>query len=201
MNTTETTCASVALSSLSNEELKVLSVLWVRPLGLRSERDVARQAGLDPAKALVVLQELERREMVDHREITIAEGRAKQVRVWVLRIIPNWITEEIASAIHANLPPNEISKLMQGANNERVPARFSHLFWNADLSKLNLSDHAVSIAQSVLEHYDVEALSWAIRSIPAEAFTKVANQKRGCNPRIRKLAANIAAYKESCLIH
>ncbi len=180
------------LDGFTREELFILHVLQKRPFGLRSARAVARCAGISPSTASDALHELEQRGIVEHRCVTVAEGHAKQIEVWTLRIDPYWMTDDLAALIRSVAPPTPRQR------NERavyVPQRFKHLFWNADLSKLNTSTHGPAIAISILEQYDPHALAWIINNLDKEAFSVAAGQRRGLSPKILALASHIAESK------
>ncbi len=93
------------LDGFTREELFILHVLQKRPFGLRSARAVARCAGISPSTASDALRELEQRGIVKHRCVTVAEGHAKQIEVWTLRIDPNWMTDDLAALIRSVAPP------------------------------------------------------------------------------------------------
>ncbi|MHB8319142.1 MAG: hypothetical protein ACYDEP_07945 [Acidimicrobiales bacterium] len=180
----------------SREELFVLSVLWRHPFGLRSGRAAARLAGVQPATALKVLRSLEARAMVERYATTVAEIRPTEVVLWKIRLSPYWITEDIAKAIRATAPPTVTHPRR---TDRSVPRRFKHLFWNTDIAHLAIDTHGPSIAASILEQDDTDALAWAVMTLPPHAFRRVANAQRGVTPEIRKLAADIADYQEQWL--
>ncbi len=180
------------LDGFSREELFVLCVLQKRPFGLRSGRLVARHAGISPTTALKVLKSLEKRGMVEHRYEMVAEGVVKEISVWVLRVESYWITDAIASQIRSTIPP------APGLNTQidmKVPRRFKHLFWNADVAELNTKDHGPAIAIAVLEQDNPHALAWAIQNLSPEAFAVAALPRRGSTPAMSALAAHIAGKK------
>ena len=180
------------LDGFTREELFILHVLQKRPFGLRSARAVARCAGISPSTASVALRELERRGIVEHRCVTVAERYAKQIKVWTLWIDPNWMTDDLAARIRSVTPPTPSQR------NERavyVPQRFKHLFWNGDLSKLNTSTHGPAIAISILEQDDPHALAWIIDNLDKEAFSVATCQRRGLSPSTLALASHIAESK------
>ena len=77
----------------------------------------------------------------------------------------------------------------------KVPRRFKHLFWNADLAELNTKDHGPAIAIAVLEQDNPHALAWAIQNLSPEAFAVAALPRRGSTPAMSALAAHIAGKK------
>lgn len=180
------------VEGFSREELFVLNVLYKRPFGLRSGRLVARHAGISPTTALKVLKSLEQRGMVEHRHEVVAEGVSKEISGWILRVGPYWITDAIASEIRSTIPPAPELKTQRDT---KVPRRFKHLFWNADLAELNTKDHGAAIAIAVLEQDNPHALAWAIQNLSPEAFAVAALPRRGSTPAMSALAAHIAGKK------
>lgn len=177
------------LDGFTREELFILHVLQKRPFGLRSARAVARCAGISPTTASDALRDLERRRFVEYRRVTVAEERARQIDVWILRMDPSWMRDDLAALIRSVVVPAQTRPLPQEVS---VPRRFKHLFWNADLSKLNTVDHGPAIAISIIEQYNPHALAWAIRNLDREAFAVAACQQRGLSPEVRALASAIA---------
>ncbi|WP_129662721.1 DUF6922 domain-containing protein [Phytoactinopolyspora endophytica] len=75
---------------------------------------------------------------------------------------------------------------------EQMPERFAYLFWNADLSSLDLERDARYIASRLLMADDVAAWGWAVQHLPADALASVA-KLRHASPRRAALARNLAA--------
>ncbi|MHB8263777.1 MAG: MerR family transcriptional regulator [Acidimicrobiales bacterium] len=178
------------VEGLTREELFVLSSLYVRPFGLRSRRLVAVQAGISPSTASKSLNNLMHRGMVEHRHATEAVGSAREIDVWILRLIPYWLTDSYAAALRCTIPPVRIQAVGQDS---RVPGRFRHLFWNADRKRLNTRDHGTAIAISILEQNNPHALAWAMRNIDPEAFALASRPRRGSTPDRLALAGHISA--------
>ncbi|MDA8374764.1 MAG: MarR family transcriptional regulator [Actinomycetota bacterium] len=177
------------VDGFTREELFVLKVLQERPFGLRSVRAVARYTGISPTTASDALRKLEQRGIIEHRCVTVAEGRARQIQVWILRIDPYWMRDNFVALIRSVVVPAQTRPLRREMF---VPRRFKHLFWNADLSKLNTTDHGPAIAISIIEQYDPHALAWAIKNLDKEAFAVAARQRRGLSPEMLALASHIA---------
>lgn len=180
------------VDGFTREELFVLNVLLKRPFGLRSGRLVARHGGISPSTALKALNNLERRGMVEHRNEVVAEGVVKEISVWILRVNPYWITDKIALDIRSSIPP---APTLPMRKDTKVPRRFKHLFWNADLAALNTKDHSPAIAIAVLEQDNPHALAWAIHNLDPEAFAIAALPRRGSTPEMSALASHIARRK------
>lgn len=76
---------------------------------------------------------------------------------------------------------------------QRVPERFAYLFWNADLSTLDVVRDARYIASRLLMADDVAAWHWAATHLPVEALLSVA-KLRHATPERAALARNLAAH-------
>ncbi|WP_276973117.1 hypothetical protein [Ferrimicrobium acidiphilum] len=153
---------------------------------------VARHAGISPTTAVKVLNILEQRGMVERRYEVVAEGIAKEISVWVLRVDPYWMTDATASQIRSTTPPAPVLKTQKDI---KVPRRFKHLFWNVDLSELNTKDHGPAIAIAILEQDNPHAIAWAIHNLDPEAFAVAALPRRGFTPEMSALASRIARKK------
>lgn len=84
------------------------------------------------------------------------------------------MNDETALTIRCVVPPSHPGSLTKDLY---VPRRFKHLFWNADLKKLNTRDSGPAI--SIIEQNDPQALAWAIRNLDKEAFEVAARPRRG----------------------
>jgi hypothetical protein len=73
----------------------------------------------------------------------------------------------------------------------RVPGRLAHVFWNADLRKVQLPRDARYVAGRILTSNDTQALAWMARSLPPKAIVE-ASQARGMDKRMQALAQNLA---------
>lgn len=180
------------LDGFTREELFVLHVLQKHPFGLRSARAVARCTGISPSTASKALGDLGKRGIVEHRRVTVAEGQTRQIEVWILQIDPRWMADNLMTQIRSVVLPVPTQSVRREVY---VPQRFKHLFWNADLSKLNTNDHGPAIAISIIEQYDPHALAWAIRNLDKGAFAVAARQRRGLSPKMLALASRIAESK------
>ena len=180
------------IGGFTREEFFILSILQKRPFGLRSARLIARHAGISPSTAQKALGNLERQGFVEHRHQIVAEGHVKEIEVWLLRITPFWMTDEIAMKLRSIVTPLRTQSNQREAN---VPRRFKHLFWNTDLRKLNTIDHGPAIAISIIEQDNPHALAWAIHNLDREAFAVAALPRRGFTPEMSALASHIAQKK------
>jgi len=173
----------------TREEFFVLAALWRRPFGLRSARLVARAARVSTATAVKALSALDRQGFVEHRSVWVSEAVATLVTVWVIRLDPFPFTDDLARSLSSTVLPSTRPAPAQ----TRVPARFKTVFWNSDLRRLTVEANANVICQSILEQSNVDALGWAIQVLPKSAFETLAGRQRGTTPKLRRLAADIAA--------
>jgi hypothetical protein len=71
-----------------------------------------------------------------------------------------------------------------------VPGRLAHLFWNADLSNVQLPRDARYVAGRILTSNDTQALAWMARSLPHKDIVE-ASQARGTDKQVQALALNL----------
>jgi hypothetical protein len=76
----------------------------------------------------------------------------------------------------------------------RLPARFAHLFWNADIDDLDVKRDGRYIASRLLMADDVAAWGWAARHLSAEDLASVGSL-RHATPERKALARNLAAAR------
>ncbi len=79
---------------------------------------------------------------------------------------------------------------------DRVPARFGYLFWNADLADIDPQCDGRYVAARLLMSDDVAAWGWALEHLSAEDLASAAGL-RHATPRRAALARNLAAYRAS----
>lgn len=174
------------VEGVDRESLFVLAAVSRRPGGLTSARAVARVAGVSPTTAVTRLADLERRGLLRHRTYRIAAGRAIDQRRWEADwTAPAWA--EIASAVGATRLPVAVRGPLTGG----VPARYGHLFWNADLDDVDPDEHGAYVAGRVLDAPDSDALAWAYRRLTV-ADWRAAAARRGTGAARRALAESLA---------
>ena len=174
------------IDGLTRPQVRVLAALSRAPLGLRSERAVARAAGLSPTAAGRAMDALLAVGLVRSDERTLAEGRAVTGTVWRILHGPAW------SAIAARVSTTVLPAPEPVDAPRRLPRRFWHLFWNADPSALDVDRDAGAIAVRMLLGDDLEALSWACAHLPADALRR-ATTNRAADDRLRSLVDNVLA--------
>ncbi len=177
---------TVPITGLSRSQVQVLAALARAPLGLRSGRAVARAAGLSPTAAMRALDDLLDLELCEVRRETVAEGRARVADIVYADLThPRW--PELAPKL-AGVRPREVPRPAA----RRVPARLAHVFWNAPVREIDLTEHGPYVARRVLLDGDTQALAWAAGALSAADWREAA-RGRGLDPRRRALAENLAA--------
>lgn len=178
------------VDGLRRTHVQVLAALARAPLGLRSERAVARAARVSPTAAGRALDELEALDLVRHDHATLAEGEAVEAGLWRIQRGPAWsrIAPTVATTI---LPePNDAA-----ATPARVPQRLWHLFWNVEPATLDLEADADFIATRLLLSDDLQGIAWACSHLSDEAL-RAAARNRGATPAIRALVDNVLAFDD-----
>lgn len=177
---------TVQIAGLRRSHVLALAALARAPLGLRSARAVARAADLSPTAASRALHELVEIGLVETRQVTLAEGRARTVEIYHASLThPRW--PELAPLL-AGVHLNRVRR--QGPS--RVPPRLAHVFWNAPFPRIDLAVHGSYVARRVLRDGDTQALAWAADALTAADWSDAA-RARGLDPRQRALADNLAA--------
>ena len=173
---------------LSRTETLVAAALSRRPLGLRSVRAVARAGAVSPAGARRALSRLERAGLVVHERRRFVEGPVVTGDLWRDDVTsPRWseLAPLLGSVVFAVRPAPPAAG---------VPRRLAHLFWNADVSRLDPVDDGPYLAARLLLSGDPQALAWAATNLSASALRSVVGL-RGVSPDRRALAENLAAAR------
>lgn len=173
------------ITGLRRSQVLTLTALARAPMGLRSARAVARAAGLSPTAAGRALHELAALDLVESRLVTVAEGRAQDVRIHFANLThPRWpaLAPVLAGV---DLRPT------RRPTPSRVPKRLRHVFWNAP-GEIDPAVHGPYIARRVLRDGDSQAIAWAAGALTAADWRDAA-RARGLHPRQRALAENLAA--------
>jgi DNA-binding transcriptional ArsR family regulator len=173
---------------LNREEALVLAVMNRRPLGLTSARAAAEAGGISPTSASRALARLRDLGYVTRDVEKLVEGKVVERPIWrITRSGAPW--QQVAPLIRQVVPPE--TKAEPGNLPRRVPGRLAHLFWNADLSKVQLPRDARYVAGRILTSNDTQALAWMARSLPHKAIVG-ASQARGIDKQVQALARNLA---------
>jgi len=173
---------------LNREEALVLAVMNRRPLGLTSARAAAEGGGISPTSASRALARLRDLGYVTRDVEKLVEGKVVERPIWrIRRSGAPW--QQVAPLIRQVVPPE--TKAEPGNLPRRVPGRLAHLFWNADLSKVQLPRDARYVAGRILTSNDIQALAWMARSLPHKAIVE-ASRARGIDKQVQALARNLA---------
>ncbi|MEO6944782.1 MAG: MarR family transcriptional regulator [Lacisediminihabitans sp.] len=179
----------VVFSGMSKSQMRVLAALSRAPLGLGSARQVAERAGVSPTVASRELTTLEAQGLAHRQERTVAADRARVRAFWTtdLRSWPG----SLMQAVNQTVLPRAKRRRSKVAT--RIPARFGHLFWNADFSKLSPAVDASYIAGRMLASPNVGAWAWALENLPDDGID-TALSRRGMPVAARALVENWRVY-------
>jgi hypothetical protein len=176
------------LEGISRSELAVLAALRSAPFGLGSARAVARRSGLSPTAAARALESLYRQELVERSTEMVAEGRARETKIWRASVThPRWPSLDPVLARFKR--PATLQRVRRAEG--RVPARLRHLFWNTAESQLDLGHAGPYIARRLLRTMDLQGLAWGARALAPDDWRHAA-LARGLDPKARRLAHNLA---------
>ncbi len=175
------------ISGFTPQEVKVLAAFARHPLGFRSIRAVARSAQISPTTASGVVEALVKRGFVSASVETVAEGSARDLIVYRLKLSPEW--SRIASVVSQTVPRVTRDRV---PSEPRVPQRLWHHFWNVEPSRLRLPDDGEFIARRLLLSQDPIAWAWASRNLSAEAIASTRNV-RGVDGATRAMIDNLLA--------
>lgn len=174
------------VDGLSRVETRVLAALARAPRGLVSVRAVARRAGVSPTAAGAAVHSLSRRGLVRKEREWVASGRARELEL---------IHAEVTAADWPELAPQLAAVALPAGPTEprptRLPARLAHLFWNADLTRIDVRAHGGYLAERLLTTRDLDGLAWGLRAL-ARADWEQAGRTRGLSAPERALAHNLA---------
>jgi hypothetical protein len=126
--------------------------------------------------------------IVERRVDEVAAGAAGHVEVWtIVWCSPAWhaVAGEVGKE---TLPPVEPAGAAAG---RRVPSRLSHLFWNADLGRVDTDEHGPYLASRILRADDCQALGWLAAHLHPDAI-RSATRGRGLDPRRARLGLLLA---------
>jgi hypothetical protein len=176
------------VEGLSRSELAVLAALRNAPFGLGSARAVARRGSLSPTAAARALESLCRKELIERSTEMIAAGRAREAGIWRANILhPRWPSlDPVLARVERPAAPKQVRR-----EDERVPARLRHLFWNTADSQLDVSRAGPYIARRLLRTMDLQGLAWGAQTLGPEDWERAA-LARGLDPKVKRLALNLA---------
>lgn len=177
------------LEGFTRPQSQVLAAFATHPFGFRSMRAVARATTLSPTAAGRAVQVLVERGLITAAVETVAEGTARDVECWRLRVDRPWF--HIAATVSQTVLP---APRTQGVPPQpvRIPRRFWHLFWDVDPATLTVSDDGDFIATRLVLGPDLIARSWALRNLPQAALEHAATN-RAAGPSLRAMIQNALA--------
>lgn len=168
--------------SRAREDALVLAALNRRPLGLRSERAVARAARISPTAAGRAVDRLVTDGLICVERVRTVEGRAVDVDIFVInRSSPEW--PGLAAMVRSVELPDRTSAPRAPV---RVPHRLWHHFWNADPATITLPRDRRYVAARLLQSTDPQAIAWSAANLDAESIRRAA-RIRGLDARQRRL--------------
>jgi hypothetical protein len=179
--------ATPRVGELTRTETLVAAALARSPLGLASQRAVARSAGVSPTAAGRAIHRLRKQGLLCVEKRTLP-GRAAH-RASVIRAdyaSPAW--QRAAEGLARVRPPR--AERPEGRS-QRVPANLDHLFWNTADSQKDVRRAGGYIARRLLQAEDLEGLAWGASNLRAADWEHAANA-RGLPAALRSLAHNLA---------
>lgn len=188
------------VDGFSRIDLLVLAAVSRAGLGLESTRAIARVAGVSPTAAGDSLRLMEERNLVQRRQRRIVQGRPRSIEFWQADIIHSAWTPELREAVSQVIlrGAKPRSELLDPHTQpvRRVPGRFNHLFWNANLASLELPKDRDFIASRMMLADDPDAWAWATSNLPPASLTTAA-RIRGVTPRRKALIENLVSARGS----
>lgn len=174
------------VDGLSSAETRVLAALARSPRGLDSMRSVARRAGVSPTATGAAVRSLTGRGLVRREREWVASGRPQELEL---------IRADVTAAAWPMLAPQLAAASPPAGTAEprptRVPTRLRHLFWNADLGRIDLRAHGAYVAERLLATADLDGIAWGLRALTGADWQQAA-RTRGLSAPERALAHNLA---------
>ncbi|HEY7961374.1 MAG TPA: MarR family transcriptional regulator [Solirubrobacteraceae bacterium] len=182
------------IAGLSRTEAVVAATLARAPLGLASQRAVARRAGVSPTAAGRAIRSLREKRLIGIEGEVLPGSRPR--RVALIRAdytSPAW--QRVAGDLARVKPPR--AKRSDGRTADarnpapRVPARLDYLFWNTAASQKDTRRAGGYVARRLLQAADPEGLAWGAENLRPIDWDHAA-AARGIAPQVRSLARNLA---------
>jgi len=177
-----------AVAGLSRTEVMVAAALARAPLGLVSQRAVARRAGVSPTAAARALAGLREKGLARVDRRSLAGRRAHRGEV-IAADFASRAWQRVAGELARAQPPQTAPP---GERVLRVPARLGYLFWDTADSQRDVRQAGGYIARRLLQVGDTEGLAWGAENLAPEDWRHAA-RTRGIAPPARALALNLAA--------
>jgi hypothetical protein len=179
------------VAGLSRTEAMVAAALARSPLGLVSQRAVARRAGVSPTAAGRAITSLREKGLVRVEDRVLPGRRAHGAKmIHADYASPAW--QRIAGDLARVRPPRGAGIARVGGTSSRVPSYLDHLFWNTAESQKDAARAGGYIARRLLQSEDPEGLAWGAESLRPDDWEHAA-ATRGIAPEARALALNLAA--------
>ncbi len=176
-----------AVDGLSRTETLVAAALARSPLGLVSQRAVARRAGVSPTAAGRALRCLREKGLVDVQERLLPGRRAHPATVICANYAaPEW--SRIAGSLARVRRPEQTIPATRAV---RVPPSLDYLLWDTAESQKDVRRAGGYVARRLLQTEDPEGLAWGAENLSG-ADWKHAAATRGIAPEARALALNLA---------
>lgn len=118
---------------------------------------------------------------MEQRDRVVASDRARHELRWFANT-PAWREPLVGEVRWTRLP-------RRAPKRSPLPRELHHLFWNADISKLEPAEDGSYMAGRLLEAPDIRAWRWAFDNVSREDI-QTAMSRRGINPRTRALVKN-----------
>jgi len=177
-----------AVDGLSRAETLVAAALGRSPLGLVSQRALARRAGVSPTTAARALRGLREKGLVTMQERSLPGRRAHRTRAICANYAsPEW--SRVAGSLALVRRPERATPVNRAT---RVPPSLDHLFWDTSDSQKDVRQAGGYIARRLLQMEDPEGLAWGAENL-SKADWKHAAATRGIAPEARALALNLAS--------
>jgi hypothetical protein len=132
------------------------------------------------------VRSLSRRGLVRKEREWVASGRARELEL---------IRAEVTAADWPELAPQLAAVAFPAGPTEprpaRLPGRLAHLFWNADIGRIDVRTQGGYLAERLLSSQDLDGLAWGSRALTRADWEQAA-RNRGLSARERALARNLA---------
>jgi DNA-binding MarR family transcriptional regulator len=175
------------VGELSRTETLVAAALARSPLGLASQRALARRAGVSPTAAGRAVGRLREQGLVCVEQRTLPGRRAHRASV-IRADYGSSAWQRVAGDLARVSPPHSRSS---PDRSPRVPAYLDYLFWNTADSQKDTRRAGGYIARRLLQAGDPEGLAWGAENLRPADWEDAA-KTRGLEPAARSLAHNLA---------
>jgi hypothetical protein len=165
------------IDGFTRTQVQVLTALSRHPLGLISQRAVARAAQVSPATAGKALAKLKADGLAGKLVVRLFDGQVSDRTVWKANFrSPQW--SRIAPHLGRVVLPSHQSEQVEVPT--RLPPRLARVFWTGDWREVNPRSDPDYVARRILQEgaHDPEALLWAAEYLPADAIHRAVRSVR-----------------------